>query len=174
MAIIVDTNCFSRVFCRNNKEHEEFAPVLEWILNGKGFLVYGGSKYKQELKKCKRYLHFFNMLKSAKKAFAFDDDAIDKLQLKYEKLIDDPDFDDPHLPALVRVSKCRLICSTDLRSIPFVTNPDFYPKRFHVPQFYCGKKNESLLTDDNIDDRLLKYRIRLNKSKRESLFQLIK
>lgn len=173
MCIIVDTNCFSRVFCRKNKEHNEFAPVLDWILYGNGFLVYGGSKYKQELMDCMKYMHFFNMLKLAKKAFAFNDEDIDELQNKYKKMIDDPDFDDPHLPAIVRVSKCRLICSMDFRSVRFVTNPAMYPKHFHVPQYYSGKRDRRLLTDDNIDKRLLKYRMQLNKSQKEALYHFV-
>ena len=29
------------------------------------------------------------------------------------------DFDDPHLPAIAQVTKCRLICSDDKRSIKY-------------------------------------------------------
>lgn len=173
MAIIIDTNCFSRVFCRKNKEHEDFAPVLEWVLHGHGFLVYGGSKYKQELRDCMKFMHFFNMLKTARKAFTFDDDEIDKLQAEYEKMIQHPDFDDPHLPAIVRVSKCRLICSRDFRSVPFVTDPALYPKRFHVPQYYSSKRDAWLLTDDNIDKRLLSYRTQISKQQKEGLYRFV-
>ena len=51
MPIIVDTNCFANVFSRNATRHNEFEPVLNWILRGKGKLIYGGTKYKTELKK---------------------------------------------------------------------------------------------------------------------------
>lgn len=173
MAIIVDTNCFSRVFCRKNQEHVEFAPVLEWVLYGNGFLVYGGSKYKNELRNCMKYMHFFNLLKTAKKAFPFDDGDIDRLQAKYEQIIVNPDFDDPHLPAIVLVSKCRLICSKDFRSVRFVTDPALYPKHFRVPQYYSGKKDIGLLTDDHIDHRLLCYRTQLNRQQKEALLRFV-
>lgn len=173
MAIIVDTNCFSRVFCRDNKEHGEFAPVLEWIIRGNGFLVYGGSKYKQELKDAMKFMRFFNLLKAAKKAVSFDDDTIDKLQTKYEQLINDPDFDDPHLPAIVLVSKCRLICTKDRRSYRFVTSPGMYPKRFHVPMYYSGLQDVGKLTDKNIPKCLMIHRSRLNKNQKEIICRFL-
>lgn len=171
MAIIVDTNCFARVFCRNNKEHGEFAPVLDWIVCGNGFLVYGGSKYKQELRDAMKFMRFFNMLKAAKKAIAFEDAPIDKLQARYEQLIQDPDFDDPHLPAIVFVSKCRLICTKDRRSYRFVTSPRLYPKRFHVPMYYSGLQDKEKLNDRNIPESLKKHRCRLGKVRKEAIFR---
>lgn len=173
MAIIVDTNCFARVFCRNNKEHADFAPVLDWIVNGNGFLVYGGSKYKKELRDAMKFMHFFNMLKIAKKAVAFDDVPIDRLQKKYEQLIKDPDFDDPHLPAIVLVTKCRLICTKDRRSFRFVTSPDLYPKRFHTPMYYSGLQDEGKLNNRNIPNSLKKHRSRLNKLQKEAIYRFI-
>ena len=171
MAIIVDTNCFARVFCRTNKEHSEFAPVLDWIISGSGFLVYGGSKYKDELKKAKKYLSIFVLLKKARKAVVFEDKKIDELQFMYEKMITNPDFDDPHLPAIVRVSKCRLICSKDSRSIPFITSPELYPKRFHLPKYYSGLKDKYLLVDTNIDPRLKKNCGLLSKREKETFYK---
>lgn len=169
MAIIVDTNCFSRVFCRTNKEHANFKPVLDWIIYGNGFLVYGGSKYREELLKAKSYIKFFRLLKGYKKAISFPDDPIDEFQTMFKEMIKDKDFDDPHLPAIVLVSKCRLICTKDTRSQPFVTSPDLYPKRFHTPKYYTGLKDQDLLCDSNIDKRLLKHRLQLNKKEKDAL-----
>ena len=173
MAIIVDTNCFARVFCRNNKEHEEFAPVLDWILRGNGILVYGGSKYKRELREAMKFLRFFNLLKSAKKAIPFEDAPIDKIQARYEQRYKDPDFDDPHLPAIVLVTKCRLICTKDRRSYRFVTSPNLYPKRFHVPIYYSGLQDQTKLTDKNIPKSLKKHCCKLNRKQRDALYQFI-
>ena len=172
MAIIVDTNCFARVFCRSNKEHAEFAPVLDWILRGNGFLVFGGTKYLHEVKASKKFWHFLRMLRDIKKVFICDCNKVDALQAEYEKMYNDPDFDDPHLPAIVRVSKCRLICSKDLRSLPFVTSRNLYPKRFHVPHFYSGIRDAWLLTDAYIDPRLKKYCCQLNKGAKESMYNI--
>lgn len=169
MSIIIDTNCFSRVFCRTNQEHAEFKPVLDWIIHGHGFLVYGGSKYKEELKKAKSFLKFFRLLKDFKKAVPFPDKQIDEYQKKYEKMVDNKDFDDPHLPAIVLVSKCRLICTKDFRSKPFVTSSWLYPPKFHVPYYYTSSRDSELLCDDNIDKRLKCYSHILKKKDREKL-----
>jgi hypothetical protein len=49
MCIIIDTNRFSSIFEEENSDHDEFKPILDWIIFGKGKIVYGGTKYKQEL-----------------------------------------------------------------------------------------------------------------------------
>lgn len=174
MAIIVDTNCFSRVFSRTDKEHKDFMPVLNWIIYGNGFLVYGGSKYKGELKKSPTYFKIFRMLRDYHKAISFPDKLIDEYQKQYEVLIQDPDFDDPHLPAIVRVSKCRLICSKDGRSKPFVTSSTLYPKHFHTPKYYTCLRDQDLLCDANIDKRLLANKLRLKKEEKEKLKLMLK
>lgn len=173
MAIIVDTNCFARVFNRECKEHEEFAPVLNWIVNGNGFLVYGGSKYLEELKKSCVYMKIFRLLRDLNKAFEFDRQLIDKLTLEYQKKYGNKDFDDPHLPAIVIVSKCRLICSDDKRSIPYVTASYMYPKRFSKPSYYIGSKDSYLLVDRNIDKRLAKRKNKLSKKEKEIIIRFI-
>lgn len=173
MSIIVDTNCFACLLCRSNKEHKKFAPVLEWIVSGRGFLVFGGTKYKDELKKSYKFLHFVRNLKLVRKVVTFDDRLIDDLQAKYEQKIVHPNFDDPHLPAIVLVSKCRLICSKDKHSAPFVTSPSLYPPRFHIPKYYSGLKDIGLLVDSNIDSRLQSHKCQMNKKQRKKIYQFL-
>ena len=168
MAIIIDTNCLSRVFNRKNVEFSEFEPVFNWIINGNGFIVYGGSKYIEELKKAKRYLGLFRILNDMGKVYKCPEtEMIDELTDYYEKKYANEDFDDPHLPAIVIVTKCRLICSTDYRSIPYVTSSKMYPKRFVVPKYYQSRKDEKLLIESNIDKRLKCHRAKLNKKEKE-------
>lgn len=171
MAIIVDTNCFARVFNRKCKEHTEFAPVLDWIVNGNGFLVYGGSKYLEELKKSHTYMKFFRLLKELNKAFEFEKELIDNLMVEYDTKYGNKDFDDPHLPAIVLVSRCRIICSDDKRSIPYVTSPCMYPKKFKTPSYYTGLKDSTLLVDRNIDRRLASRKNLLNKKEKELIIK---
>lgn len=154
MCIIVDTNTFGPVFDSNNEKHAEFKPVLDWVLHGKGKFVIGGSKYMAELKKAKKFLKVFGVLNVYKnKVIRLDTAEVDKEQKRIEAMISDTDFDDPHLPAMVIVSKCRLICSDDSRSIRFVTNPDLYPDNVKTPKYYTGSRNCDLLSDKYIDKR---------------------
>jgi hypothetical protein len=154
MAIIIDTNCFANVFSRNSANHEEYKPVLDWIVKGKGFIVYGGTKYMQELRKTPKYLPIIRLLKDVGKVFVGNSENIDRLQAEIEVNKVDEDFDDPHLPAIVIDTKCRIICSEDKRSIPFVRDRDLYPNGFYVPVYYTGFRNKDILCDNYIHDDL--------------------
>lgn len=173
MAIILDTNCFSHVFCPNDARHEDFQPVLEWVIKGKGFFVYGGKKYLDELKRAKSFLLIFRLLRDIGKAVEIDQEKIDNYQKSVEQKEQDPDFDDPHLPAIVAVSHCRLICSMDERSIRFVTRKDLYPKGFHLPKYYTGIANISLLKDANIPKQLLQHKKKIKKVQAERFMAII-
>ncbi|MCC8198229.1 MAG: hypothetical protein LIP06_06550 [Tannerellaceae bacterium] len=153
MCIIIDTNTFANVFNANSVKHEQFKPVLDWIIKGNGKIVYGGSKYMGELKKAVSYLKIFRLLNQYGKAIKLNDEEVDAEQVKVEELINHPDFDDPHLPAIVIISSCKLICTGDTRSAKFVTNSILYKKKCHVPKYYTSKRNYRLLCDYNIPDK---------------------
>jgi hypothetical protein len=170
MAVIIDTNCFANVFSRNSANHNEFKPVLDWILKGKGIIIFGGTKYKAELGKAPKYMTILRYLKEKNKVFIGNDENIDRIQSEIETLNQDPDFDDPHLPAIVIDTKCKIICSEDKRSIPFVKSRKFYPNGFTPPVYYTSQVNKLLLCDENIDERLKP----LCKLKKEQLFEINK
>lgn len=152
MPIIIDTNCFANVFERNSKNHPDFKPVLDWIVSGKGMMAFGGSKYLGELKKAKKYLRIIRLLKDQKKVLVGNQYEIDILQEKISLNFPDPDFDDPHLPAIAIITKCILICSEDMRSVRFVKNSSIYPNGFQTPSYYSSKKNLDLLCDKYVHE----------------------
>lgn len=154
MAVIIDTNCLANVFSRNSEKHKEFKPILDWILNGKGIVIYGGTKYISELSKTPKYIPILRFLKELNKVHIGNKENIDRIQSEIEAINDDPDFDDPHLPAIVIDTKCKIICSEDKRSIPFVRDRKFYPNDFTPPLYYTKFGNRTLLCEENIDDRL--------------------
>lgn len=154
MAIIIDTNCFANVFNRKSANHQEYKPVLDWIVNGKGMVVYGGSKYLFELKKVPKYLPIMRLLRDVNKVIVGNSENIDRIQAEIEANRVDEDFDDPHLPAIVIDTKCRLICSDDIRSIPFVRNRNLYPNGIQTPAYYTSSRNKNLLCDSYIHDDL--------------------
>lgn len=155
MCVIVDANTLSIVFNNDLKAKEQFEPVLNWVLQGKGKFIIGGTKYMNELKKVNKALNFLTMLKmrTKDKVIILPDVFVDKIQKEIEAKVSDPDFDDPHLPAMVIVSRCMVICSLDARSVDFVTMPKLYPKGVKVPRYYTGLQNTDLLSDKYIDDR---------------------
>lgn len=172
MAIIIDINCFANVFSPKSSKHEEFKPVLEWILIGKGIMIYGGTRYINELKKAPKYLPLLRLLKDVGKALEGCSKTIDKLQDNVEALNEDKDFDDPHLPAIIIATKCKLICSEDTRSIKHVTDSKYYPNGFTKPAYYTSSKNKSLLTDKYID-KSLKPLCKMNKLESERIKKIL-
>lgn len=172
MCVVVDTNCLASVFDCKSENHPQFAPVLEWIIHGKGKLIYGGSKYIGELYKAHKYIKIINELKKKGKAICVEKELVDREQERIEKEITDKDFDDPHLPAIVIVSKCKVICSCDTRSIKFVTLPQLYPKGIDVPKYYTSKRNIDLLSDKYIHN-CYKPLNKCNKSEQESIEKLL-
>jgi hypothetical protein len=151
MCIIVDTNVFSNVFDSTSKEHIEFKPVKDWIFEGNGMLVFGGSTFEREIF-VPKYRRLIIQLLIAGKAKRISTKDVDEHQIKVAKIIPDEEFDDKHLAALVRTCECKLICTKDTRSIPYLKDLRLYKKRSESPKFYTSKKNRDLLVTANIAD----------------------
>jgi len=132
-------------------------------------MVYGGSTYLKELRGMKKYLRLINILKSACKII----DCSDKMQKIDEKerfltqQIDNPDFDDPHIVAILIVSGCKLVCSDDKRAYPYFTNSTWYDSARYVPKIYSHFKNNDLLCDKNIAE-ICKPSKKLSKREKDS------
>lgn len=152
MCIIIDTSALSSVFNRTSKVHLEFSPVFDWIIRGKGKVVYGGTKYKRELAQARRYAKLFAELRRAGRTALVDDQKVDQEQRILEETSLPQDFDDPHLVAIVIVSHCKLICSNDSTAYLFFKDKTLYPEGVERPKIYSGYSNKSLLVDENIAD----------------------
>lgn len=155
MCIVIDVNTFHAVFNSESDNHETYRPVAQWIVEGKGKIVCGGESYFRELSKLSKYLRFFNQLKKAGKVVFADSERVDAKEAELKLLCQDDDFDDPHIVALLIVSGCRLICSEDARSYPYLRRRQWFPKGGVIPKIYCARSADragSLLVDKNIAD----------------------
>jgi len=148
MPIIVDINCLTNVFDKHSSKHKDFEAVKNWIIKGKGKVVFGGTTYSKELPY--KYVDLFAILKGLNKVIEGDRKVIDQKEIENKKLIPDKDFDDPHIAAIACITKCRLICSEDKRSFKFIKDKKLYPKGFIIPKFYTKAKNKDLLNETNI------------------------
>jgi predicted nucleic acid-binding protein len=109
VSVIIDANC-ARAALQVNAAGD-FAPVLEAILNGTAKLVVGG-KLKREYQVVQAAWRFVMRLDQAGMARLVNDATVDQEEeavLANFKLRSD----DPHILALARVSKARLLCSLD-------------------------------------------------------------
>lgn len=168
MCIVIDTNVLPSVFKVDSTNHAQFKPVKDWIIKGKGKVVFGGSKYLAEIKE--KYLVLFSELKKAGKAIYIPNDIVDKQEEIVNAMIVHPDFDDPHLVALLRVSKCKLICSLDKRAFPYFRHSQFFRLAADRPRIYSSITNASLLCDRHIAD-ICKPCIQLTKQQRVAFEQ---
>lgn len=148
MCIVIDTNTLASVFKRDSLNHQDFEPVLDWVYTGKGKIVFGGTKYLDEIKK--NYLGLFLQFKKAGKAIFIENDIVDNAEILATQTIAHNDFDDQHLVGLLRVSGCKLICSLDARAYTYFRHDLFFTPANKRPKIYSSRANALLLCDKNI------------------------
>ena len=146
MCIVLDTNTLPLVFNTECADHSEFAPVMRWVSKGKGFLVYGGTKYKKELKKMSRYLKLVRLLRDAHKAYEIDRSEVDKHARNITVMTRGTRCNDQHLIAILAVSGCMLLCSQDSRADEFVKDSRFYQNK--RPRIYRRAAQAKQLLSD--------------------------
>ena len=167
MCIVIDVNTFPSVFDQSSERHPHFSAVLNWIIDGKGKIVWGGTKYLSEISRLGKYRRLWIQLGKAGKLVPIDDSLVDSQEREIKELCTDPDFDDPHIVALLSVSGCKLLCSQDARSYPYIQKKALYPKGAKLPKIYCersSRRASKLLTDANIAD-ICQPCCKLNKEK---------
>lgn len=170
MCLVIDTNTLSSVFDKTAVNHSEFKPVYDWVINGKGKVVFGGSKYKKELRE--NYIKLFVLLRSQNKAVSIDDHVVDELTKVIEKKIVHKDFDDQHIVSLLIASKCRLICSSDKRAYPYFRHSLFFSPAKNKPRIYSSKATAHLLCDRFIAD-VCDPCVKVNNSTKEIIDQAL-
>ena len=152
MCIVIDCNALSPVFNSSDSKHSMFSPVKDWIIDGNGKIIYGGTKYKQELSKLKSILRLLTLLKDRdkRKIIVLDSGQVDFEHMRLENKIKSKNFNDAHIVAIVIVSGARLISTLDSKSHEFIKMNSIYPKRFHRPKIYSNSNHQHLLCDRNI------------------------
>jgi hypothetical protein len=135
MCVVIDPGALSKVFDSSNLEHIQFKPVKDWVLDGNGSVVFGGTKYIEELGPG-RYRALFLELKKIDRAVTTNTAAVDDRASYLKTLVADEDFDDEHLVAIVGVTGCCVICTADDRFLPYLRRKDLYPPGIKVPFLY--------------------------------------
>lgn len=169
MCIVIDANAVSSVFLESVCDHDDFAPVLQWIIEGRGKIVIGGKTYNEEVfVRMSKYIGLFTELQRSNKIVKIDDDVVDDVEKSLVESHPDEKIQDAHLIAIIISSKCRLICTKDGRSFESIKNPKYYPHGVTKPSLYTSKRNKDLLCEDNIAECCMP-KVRLNKHQRKQL-----
>jgi hypothetical protein len=148
MCLVIDACCLSMVFDGGNKKHSKFVPVLNWI-NGKGRMVYGGSKYATELKNAPKFLPYVVELSKRRHTVQIPDATVDLIAADLKRRCPDPKFNDEHIVALVIASRCCVVCTDDNVAISYLKRPELFAGQgVSRPSIYRGHKNHKKLCCD--------------------------
>ena len=152
MCLVVDTNCIALVFNKANSEHPKFAPILKWLFQGNGRMIYGGKKYKSELAQMHRYGGILAELRRKGRLVEMPGSDVDAAAVKLKKKIPSKNFNDEHIVALVILSRCCIVCSNDRASYQFLQRRDLYPKGMKPPKIYNQSRHHKLCCDRHVVD----------------------
>ena len=144
MDIVIDTNTFTPIQDKKHAIHSEFAPILAGIEHGSLSVVWGGDHYKRELEKTPQTLSWFKQLRHINKLRIVDHADVNRHE-EIIKVNTPSDFDDPHLVAIVIVSRAKIIVTNDKRACPHLTRRSLYPKGIRKPKIYQGLRHVPLL-----------------------------
>ena len=148
--IVLDINALTLIFDSKNINHMEFRPVLYWVLNNKrACFIFGGTKYRNELMKMTRYHKIMNEFKKTGKCIEINAQKIDVNAKQLKKICKDDVFDDEHIIAILNISRCKLVCTKDIKSIPYIKRKEFYSDH-KIPKIYSSSKNKYLLNKKNL------------------------
>jgi hypothetical protein len=120
MCVIIDACLAGPIF--NTPSHCDFIPLWDWILRKDGCIVFGG-KLATELEKVKEGARQLQQLSASGKARRVKTHLLneEEANLKAKGLCKS---DDPHVIALARVSRARVLCSRDKALHADFTNPN--------------------------------------------------
>src|SRR5256885_13315767 len=109
MCLVIDTCCLAMVFDERNKKHVHFSSIRDWVAYGRGRMIYGGTKYLDELRHAPRFLGIVAELKRSRHAIEMPLEEVDKIAETVKEHADDPQFNDEHIAALVIASRCCVV-----------------------------------------------------------------
>lgn len=149
MCIVVDPGTLPIILKDDNSDHENFKPVLDWILSGQGKLVYGGTTYAVHLERMPSILKVMRLMREGRRVLLLDNSAVDQVESQLYSQCKSSKFDDGHVVAAVIVSGCRLVCTHDTSSHRFLRRDSFYVGKARKPSIYSNTKCCRLLCKKN-------------------------
>lgn len=150
--IVIDINVLSCIFNKNHSQHDCYKPVYDLIYSNNGraraIIVYGGTKYMQELSKVSQYADIILELNNKGKAKCINNNLIDKKEQEIRNALENSKFNDQHIVAILVISRAPIVCSDDKEAHPFFKERKFYIES-GIPKIYTSllsvKKRKLLL-----------------------------
>src|SRR5580704_4992856 len=141
MCLVIDTCCLGLVFGVGTKQHDRYSPVFNWINEGNGYMIYGGTKYNTELKRAK-VLGIVSELAKKNRTIHLQDAAVNQIAADLKVKFPEPEFDDEHIVALVIASRCGVVCTKDNVAISYLKRNDVFDGYQGAvrPKIFQGRK----------------------------------
>jgi hypothetical protein len=150
MCFVLDSNTFHSCFDKSSRDYAEFLPLTKWLYNNPHTsIVFGGTHYRNELRKLKKYTEFLVELSRNRKISEISDELIDKEEDRIKQVVTNKDFDDPHIIAIFCVSGCKILASKDQRADSYIKMKELYPNQ-KPPSIYRNRTHAPLLRSKNI------------------------
>lgn len=151
MCLVIDACMLARVFDATNKEHTPFSPILKWLLSD-GKMIFGGTKYNNELQECHKFVKVVNELVKGGRAIQLSGSKVDSVASQLKARFTNPNFNDEHLVALVVVSRCGVVCTDDDGAITYLGRVDIFASyKLKRPKIYRGHRtHKELCCAENI------------------------
>jgi len=150
MCIVIDTCCLASVFDSDQVDHTEYEPVLRWITEGRGKMVFGGKRYGRELARLKRYQRIWAEFARSGKIVRLDDEKVDAIEEGTRTSTRWRRFNDHHVLAIVIASGVKVVCTRDRGCGELLKHYSEYPRGVSRPRIYKRAAHATLLNDRNI------------------------
>ncbi len=151
MCFVLDANSYHCMFNSDSNCYDDFKPLHDWLFGkDRTSLVIGGTTYKKEIRKMKKYWELLKELKNMRLVSDIQDDKVDEEEKRIADRVNDKNFNDPHLIALLCVSRCVIFASKDKRAFPYVKMYRLYPKGYRPKIYHNSNNADKLLCDKNI------------------------
>lgn len=139
------------MFLPGSSKHGEFRPLLDWLEQNKNVkMIYGGTKYKNEVSKLTKYLGILAEYRRKRKYVEIDSKLVDQKEKEIIKIEPDKKFNDQHIVALLSTSGCLVFASEDSSADNFVKANRFY-EAGSSPSIYRYKRHQkTILIERNI------------------------
>lgn len=111
-------------------------------------MIYGGTKYGVEVSdRIKKFGRLLVDLKRKNRLIKLDDSRVDVIAADLKIIVPDERFDDEHIAAMVIVSKCCVVCTDDIKSLPYLRDRKLYPKGTKAPNVYHTQADAGFCCD---------------------------
>jgi hypothetical protein len=112
-------------------------------------MIYGGTKYNEELSKQKEILALVTELSRQRRTVLLPPLEVDNIAEELKNRFPEQDFNDEHIVAIVAVSRCRVVCTLDKGAMSYLRNRAVLaPYGVKRPSIYSGSQGHHKLCGD--------------------------